>query len=1127
MKTPIIFFVLVACLLPRGAVFSQESSAILGEVLVQLAPGVLPASWGSKHPGLGRYRLLSARMNIWHCHWQGESSPEIALAVIRRDSEVLQAQWNHRLTIRSTEATIPSDPRFSDQWSLNNTGQTGGLVDADIDAPEAWDLSTGQVSMFGDSLVVAVIDDGFDLNHLDLRYWVHTGEVAGNGIDDDGNGYVDDVNGWNAFTQTGVITSTVHGTHVSGIAAARTDNGLGIAGVAWGARILPVQVGTAQESELVSAYGYVLDQRILYEQSGGLLGAYVVATNTSFGVDFADPADFPIWCAIYDSLGQRGILSSVATMNVGQDVDLVNDMPSACASDHLITVTNTTANDLKSIGAAFGLTTIDLGAPGQGIPSTVPGNAYGVQSGTSMASPHVAGAILLMHARACPALNALYLADPSSTNLLMKAFVLDGTDSIPDLQGKTVTGGRLNLATALAKVDAYCANLSNACLPAFALSAQAISDSSASLQWKAGDSAVSFVVRYRISDGGSWIDSLDTDSPFVTLTQLQRCQQYVFQVKSYCPSDTNDYLASGIFQTEGCCEAPEGRELLARTDTSVLLRWESVFSATAYVYRLRALDDTLFVTGQTIDTTLLISGLAPCGSYEWQVATQCDTLPLRFSPWEPLRTLGCGTCLDSVYCASAGFDTEFEWIESVQIGDVVFSSGNNQGYRLAQAPYVQLFRDSMMALTLVPGYSLFNYDESWRIWLDFDQDGEFDDPAERIFDSQVPQQGAISSTLAIPAGILPGITRMRVSMKFSGFTGTEKPTPCEIFQHGEVEDYCVEIVDKDSILCGQASILAFAYDPVSQLLSLQADSLEAATSYEVTLIGPGFPTALKWEADSTNWEGIVALEACEMYEVSFRAVCDQVLGLSDQLTFWTAGCGACIDLPYCDVQGENSDSVWVDAFQLGSVGLATGNDGGYRFFEGVELILSPASQLNGWVWAGAHGVDSFYLQVLIDVNADGQFDLNETVISGRYPAGDSVLINWLVPPALATEGGRVRIIASQDQIKGSCDMVRHGEVEEFCFSGQTVGIDQLQQENVFVFPVPFEESFEVFLQPLPFGKRYVRLYDLQGRQVATKVEELSEGWIISTSNIPSGIYLLEIITSHGRTLTKVLKQAGQ
>ncbi|HSD62787.1 MAG TPA: S8/S53 family peptidase [Ignavibacteriaceae bacterium] len=438
---------------------SQETNYVSGELIIQLKPGAslqnLKESFRSID--LTDIRLLSARMNIRLFEYNtGRISSEDVLFQIRQNKNVNIVQFNHYVHPRngnSIQDTIPSDPMFNQQWALNNTGQTGGTPDADIDAPEAWGIATGGVTVLGDTIVVAIVDGGCDLNHQDLTYWHNYAEIPNNGIDDDGNGYIDDFRGWNAYNNNGNVPSDFHGTHVSGIAAAHGNNGLGVSGVNWYTQVMPVAASSGTEAIVVAGYAYVLEMRARYNESNGSEGAFIVSTNSSFGVDFGQPEDYPIWCAMYDSMGVQGILSCAATANLNINVDVSGDIPTACPSPWMISVTNTTNNDLKNSGAAYGLETIDLGAPGTSILSTVPGNSYSNLTGTSMATPHVAGAIALMYAGADLNLMNIYKNDPAAGALLFRDYLFAAVDTIPALEGITVTGGRLNIYNAVMEVS--------------------------------------------------------------------------------------------------------------------------------------------------------------------------------------------------------------------------------------------------------------------------------------------------------------------------------------------------------------------------------------------------------------------------------------------------------------------------------------------------------------------------------------------------------------------------------------------------------------------------------------------------------------------------------------------------
>ncbi|MEO6694487.1 MAG: S8 family serine peptidase, partial [Ignavibacteria bacterium] len=393
--------------------------------------------------------VLVPDMNIYLFQYDiKKSQPVDALLSVMRNDKVAIAQFNHYFK----ERVIPNDTRFAEQWDKNNTGQTGGTVDADIDGPEAWDNSVGGTTVFGDTIVVAIVDGGQQIDHPDLDTWRNWAEIPGNGIDDDNNGYIDDINGWNAGGNNGTISPNQHGTHCAGIAGARGNNSIGIAGVNWKVKTMPVMYGSATEVGAVKAYGYVLKQRKIYNQTNGTQGAFVVSTNSSWGIDNGQPANFPLWCAFYDSLGMAGILSAGAGPNNNVNIDVVGDMPTTCPSLFMIAVTNTTNTDAKNNGAGYGPINMDLGAPGTAILSTIPTNNYGLLTGTSMATPQVAGAIALMHAGASSVFMNLVRSRPDSAAALFKQFLLASVDTIPSLAGITVSNGRLNVNKLLQKV---------------------------------------------------------------------------------------------------------------------------------------------------------------------------------------------------------------------------------------------------------------------------------------------------------------------------------------------------------------------------------------------------------------------------------------------------------------------------------------------------------------------------------------------------------------------------------------------------------------------------------------------------------------------------------------------------
>ncbi len=316
--------------------------------------------------------------------------------------------------------SVPNDTRYAEQWAFNNTGQTGGIAGADIDAQKAWDLSRGS-----GQTIVCVMDTGVDYNHPDLKanMWVNTKEIPGNGVDDDKNGYVDDIYGIDpGDNDSDPMDGDLHGTHCAGIIGAVGNNAMGVTGVAQKARIMAVKIDGANGFSTVA----ILDG-MTYAANNG---AKVI--NMSFG-SYSGSAGDPFDLAI-KSVGQKGVICVVACGNDMNDNDQLISYPDGYPEDNIIAVAATDARDNLSSFSNYGLKNVDIAAPGSRILSTVPNGGYELEDGTSMAAPMVVGALSVMMDY-----------NPKFTYKDYINFLYNGADKLPSLAGKMVTGGRLNL----------------------------------------------------------------------------------------------------------------------------------------------------------------------------------------------------------------------------------------------------------------------------------------------------------------------------------------------------------------------------------------------------------------------------------------------------------------------------------------------------------------------------------------------------------------------------------------------------------------------------------------------------------------------------------------------------------
>jgi len=366
-------------------------------------------------------------------------SVENALVVFKNASGVLYAEPNYKIKLLSI---IPNDTRFDELWGMHNTGQTGGTDNADIDAPEAWDFHTGSTD-----IIVAVIDSGVDYTHPDLaaNMWVNTGEIPGNGIDDDGNGYVDDVYGYDfADDDSNPKDYYFHGTHCAGTVGALGNNGEGVAGVCWTVKIMNLKIFPNYGEEwfisgAIEAIEYGVDK-----------GAQVLS-NSWGGGPYSESLKNAIQAA-----DANGVLFIAAAGNEDSDNDQYpHHYPSGYDCNNIISVMATNHNDERWESSNYGPTSVDIGAPGTDILSTFPtyetdemwewgfSTYYETISGTSMATPHVAGACALVWSR-----------NLALSHLEVKDIILNAADQIPALNGLCVTGGRLNVYNAITHTPA-------------------------------------------------------------------------------------------------------------------------------------------------------------------------------------------------------------------------------------------------------------------------------------------------------------------------------------------------------------------------------------------------------------------------------------------------------------------------------------------------------------------------------------------------------------------------------------------------------------------------------------------------------------------------------------------------
>jgi hypothetical protein len=855
-----------------GTLLAQQLNHVQGDILIQLKPSQSPreivAKMANLYNGQADVQLveeLSAPLRIWLVRFDFTKIQEKRfLADIQNMPGVQLAQFNHLVSLRET---IPNDPSFPNQWQWVNTGQGGGTPDADVDADLAWDITTGGTTANGHEIVVCVME-GANRNNPDLQgnLWFNTAEIPGNGMDDDLNGYVDDYNGWNSTNDSDNIPSASHGTQVSGMIGAKGNNGQIVTGINWDVKIMHVLVGSLNEANVVKAYTYPLVQRKRFNESGGAQGAFVVVTNASWGIDNGDPADSPLWCSFYDSLGVEGILSCGATANNNVNIDVVLDLPTACPSEYLVAVTATNNKDVRTF-SGYGTTHVDLGAPGESIVTLSTNGGPSTTSGTSFASPLTAGIIALLYSAPCSSIGEQALADPAGTALLVRNALFDGVDIIPNLVPETKYGGRVNAFNSLNLLLQTC----GPCPKAYGITISDIIDTSAVIAWQSTDSTLQTDLRYRIVGSPDWTLVQGISSP-IYLTGLQACNNYEFQLEEICSSDSSGFSNSYFFATEGCCLPPANFTVQNITNNSASLSWEPVYAAVSYTLKLTSGTDYLLIsdlTGNSFD----LENLSPCGDYTVEMQTVCDTGATAFTTPIAFTTLGCGACLDLNYCDASGTDTQYEWIENVTIGSINNSSGDNGGYAIFPNVTTDLLTFTSNPISLTPGFSAAGtYPEWFVVYLDLNHDGDFNDGGEKVFDAGATTSTTVTGNIIVPGTALLGSTRMRVIMRWN----SQPNSACSNFDAGEVEDYCVTIVAGTTPDCAVPLNLT-VLDTTLTTANIGWGAIAAATDYTLRYRKVGITGWTSKVAASNSLE-LTPLETCKEYEVQVRSNCTGVNG---------------------------------------------------------------------------------------------------------------------------------------------------------------------------------------------------------------------------------------------------------
>ncbi|MDR1964248.1 MAG: S8 family serine peptidase [Planctomycetaceae bacterium] len=492
----------------------------------------------------------------------GLGSPGLLLTQIEPAAEQSEIEQSEML----------ADLGWFDFWQPNYVVETTGVAqeisDPDVDRQWAFDsinIGTAWEISDGTGVVVAVLDSGTTLTHPDLQdnIWINTAEIAGDGLDNDGNGFIDDVYGWNFVSGNANVTDTDgHGTHVAGIIGAVAGNGLGGAGAAPGVQILPVKVisgSTGSTANIVSAINYLIGLKSY--------GVNLAVMNMSLGYYSEDAA---VGRAI-EAAGTAGIVVVASAGNNGSNNDTKSHYPSGYNDfDNLIAVASIDPNGLLADNSNYGRTTVDLAAPGVSIYSTTKNGGYGLMSGTSMAAPFVSAAAAILAA-----------SDSQLSPAEIKTQILNAAEPLPNLTGKVASGGRLNFANLFVSEEP---SLPDA--PAN-LSILTVTNDTVTLQWQDNSrNENEFELQYSTDDGNIWTSY--SNKPVANTTQVSVSitagMVHQFRIRAVNEIGNSDWSNTVTMPTEKPVKptTPTGLKAAVSDSQQMIVSWKTVANATAY-----------------------------------------------------------------------------------------------------------------------------------------------------------------------------------------------------------------------------------------------------------------------------------------------------------------------------------------------------------------------------------------------------------------------------------------------------------------------------------------------------------------------------------------------------------------
>jgi len=573
-------------------------------------------------------------------------------------------------------------------------------------------------------------------------------------------------------------------------------------------------------------------------------------------------------------------------------------------------------------------------------------------------------------------------------------------------------------------------------------------------------------------------------------------------------------IVTGVSGTPVVCEATTPTNLGSSNvgSNSADLSWDAVTGAT-YDVRYRQAGTSTWTVESVSASSVTLTGLSATTQYQAQVRSKCSGgINSAYSASINFTT----TEVQLVYCNSNGNSVADEYIGRVQLGSLDNSSGAAaSGYADFTSQSTNLGKGDAATITVTPEWTGTVYSEGYSVWIDYNQDGDFSDAGEQVWTQSATQATPVSGSFTVPASALSGNTTMRVSMKYNGV-----PTACESFSYGEVEDYTVNITEGAPEVCTvPTSLTASSIGETSATLSWSSESAANDYTVRIRVNGTSSWTTL---ASSSNSTGVSGLSAETQYEWQVRSNCSSSNSAYSSSSFFTTD--APVVITYCNSSGNNSSYEWIQRVVLGSIDNTSGDNGGYADFTSqvANVQRGVATSMN--VQAAFSGSSyTEYWSIWVDLNQDGTFSSGERLVNGSSSSSNLLSATLNIPSTALTGTTRMRVTMKYNAEATPCEVFSYGEVEDYTinitdspanFAMADLGSELLgKEDNISIYnmyPNPAVDKLNVNIKNIDASKG-IQIYSSNGALIRT-ISTADELNVIDVSTLEKGMYILKAHT---------------